>query len=274
MPEQSISGATGTIIGDLVTLNGGNEYDGNTSQAISGGTGPCAFKGGGTGNAYTGKNYGSGKVMSRVQLYGASDAGFENGSNGTVTLTLYGKNSAPANGTDGTSLGSTSFTDTADNTMRTITSTDQVNAYKYVWVYILTSAGTNQCCSEVVMYEIVVSTTNQTISVSSVTSAAALKTIPKLISTTCSTAASLVNMANKFVSTSIVSSISFMRSIGKNVAVSCSTAISIIKAISTSVAVSASTVATVLKTLTLRVVIKKVRVFISEHFGKGRIGSQ
>lgn len=70
-------------------------------------------------------------------LYGSNDQGYVNSINPTVTLDLYGKTgAAPASATDGTLLGSLSFTDTSNEgaTPRTITSTDQDTPFDHAWV--------------------------------------------------------------------------------------------------------------------------------------------
>jgi hypothetical protein len=74
-----------------------------------------------------------------AKVYGSNDAGFVAGGTPNVTITLYGKNgSAPASPTDGTSLGSTGPTaDTADESAgRTVTSSDSLTAYDYLWVVV------------------------------------------------------------------------------------------------------------------------------------------
>ncbi len=154
--ESFILAATGTVIGDLTaTAPIGNVFDGNTSQAVAGGAGPCPLKGGGTGNGYVGKDFGSGvaKVMSRVNAYGGSDTGFDSSAS-SVTITLYGSNSSPANGTDGTSIGSTTFTNATNNTVRSITCTSS-SAFRYVWIYIAAGGASNIACAEVEMWELV-----------------------------------------------------------------------------------------------------------------------
>jgi predicted RecA/RadA family phage recombinase len=138
-----ISGATGTNIGDL-TGGGGLAaiFDGTTSQndAASGQT----VSGGGT-TAYAGKNYSlSPKRITQVVAYPSNASSWFSAADGTlnVTLTLYGKNGgAPANSTDGTSLGSVGpFSE--DGASRTITSSDTTTLWDYVWVGMLSSGST------------------------------------------------------------------------------------------------------------------------------------
>lgn len=97
-------------------------------------------------NAYIGKNFGSGseKTISRVVLYPADtvskgSVGFLEDDEVNCTITLYGNNSTPASGSDGTSLGSTTLT--ADQTTSLeISSNDISTAYQYVWVYFVPNA--------------------------------------------------------------------------------------------------------------------------------------
>jgi len=128
----------GSRIGDM-TASGGLAagFDNTTSQAAS----ACAGKSSAT-TAYIGKTLTTALPIKKVVVHGSSDAGYVSGANPSVTITLYGKNgSAPANGTDGTSLGSTTFTDTANESSgRTINSSDTATAYTHVWVYV-TQAG-------------------------------------------------------------------------------------------------------------------------------------
>lgn len=96
-------------------------------------------------SAYAGKDYGSSpKAVSKVVYYPASNVGYTNGGAPTypLTLTLYGKNTTPASGTDGTSLGSTSLG--SDTTaFSTVTSNELVDTWRYVWVNTTLSGGTS-----------------------------------------------------------------------------------------------------------------------------------
>lgn len=133
-----LAGATGTVIGDM--SNGGGisaAFNGTTSQAYGNSAQSTAANGG---PAYVGKNWGTGNsyIITKFIAYGALVQGFSSaGSAGTVTLTLYGKNTAPSGPTDGTSLGTLSFTDTRDATAHTLASGITVStAYQYHWLAI------------------------------------------------------------------------------------------------------------------------------------------
>lgn len=148
--EVLVDRTTGTNIGNT-TFSGGlaAAFDGTTSQASA----ACAA-GVNSPDDYVGKTFGAGKRASRVVVHGSNDQGFANGANPSTTLTLYGKNgAAPANATDGTSLGSTTFTDTTNESSgRTITSTDTTTSYLHWWVKV-DVAGNSSAIAELVMYE-------------------------------------------------------------------------------------------------------------------------
>jgi hypothetical protein len=150
--ETLVDRTTGTVIGNMTSgAAQSNCFDGTTSQALSAGAGACPFVNNAPG--YVGKTYAAGKAMSRVVVYGSNDDGFMYAANPSVTITLYGKNGVPANGTDGTSLGTLTFTDTADESGgRTVSSTDTSTTYTNVWVYI-NGGAISTACAELVMYE-------------------------------------------------------------------------------------------------------------------------
>lgn len=147
--ETLVDRTLGTKIGNM-TLNGGLAagFDGTTSQGYA--TSPTVA--GAVG--WIGKTHAAGKVCSKVIVHGCNDIGYSS-LNNSCTITLYGKNGgAPGSSTDGTSIGSITFTDTADESAgRTITSTDQSTAYTHWWVEIASSA--NIVMAELVMYELI-----------------------------------------------------------------------------------------------------------------------
>jgi hypothetical protein len=121
-------------IGNM-TSNGGLSaaFDGTTSQASA----STASATNAT-SAYAGKTLAAGAAIHSAKIYGSNNTGYVSAINPTVTVTLYGKQgTAPANGTDGTSIGTASFTDTADESVaRTITSTDKNTLWDHVLIYI------------------------------------------------------------------------------------------------------------------------------------------
>ncbi|MDM9619072.1 hypothetical protein [Rhizobium sp. S96] len=135
-----IAAGTGTAIGDTTALGGlAAAFDGVTTQALAN----CARTVSNTAtNGYVGKNYtGAAKAIQSATLIGSSDNGLDGTlSASTITLVLRGKNgSAPTSRTDGTSLGTASFSDAA-GVSRTITSTDPMTAWDYVWFDASTTA--------------------------------------------------------------------------------------------------------------------------------------
>ena len=142
----------GTNIGDFSAGGGLTAgFDGNTAQTPAAG----ARK---TGNStgYIGKNHGSSVYkLSSAKVYpctaSGDPAGFANDGT-TFTLTLYGKATAPASATDGTSLGTTGSISIAA-ALQTITSSDTTTAYQYFWVAFTGGAGGGSFyCSEVEFY--------------------------------------------------------------------------------------------------------------------------
>ena len=134
---------TGSTFGDM-TANGGlaAAFDGSTSQDSS----VCALRASVT-SAYCGKAFSSAQKISRVDTYG-SNVGYIGGTNASLTITIYGNSSAPANATDGTSIGSTTFTDGDAVQLKQITC-DSTTAYQYVWATITTGAAKNLYLAEI-----------------------------------------------------------------------------------------------------------------------------
>jgi hypothetical protein len=127
---------TGTNIGD-VSGGGGltAAFDGTTSQAFA----ACAQHPSGSTSCYVGKTFGSPKAISKMIVFGSNDSGFVSAANPACSLKIYGKNgAAPSTGTDGTLLGSITFTDTANESAgRTVTSTDIASLWDHGWIYWL-----------------------------------------------------------------------------------------------------------------------------------------
>lgn len=117
------------------------------------GTGPSSASSY-TGTWYIGKDFqGSAKAIDHAIIYGSNNQGFVSLANPSITITLYGSNTLPANGTDGTSLGSVTFTDTANESAgRTINSSDTTTQYRYIWVDISAAGANTWSLQEVQMY--------------------------------------------------------------------------------------------------------------------------
>lgn len=93
---------------------------------------------------YIGRFFASQAAIESATIFGSNNNGFANGAGQTVTATLYGKQgAAPANGTDGTALGSISFPDaTNESAGRAITSSDPSTFWNYIWVNLVQSNNT------------------------------------------------------------------------------------------------------------------------------------
>lgn len=142
-----ISGASGTVIGDASA---------NSTAAYSGGDHALAtatvFNTSPFTHGFSGKNYGSARNVSRCDMIGTTDEGFDQGGTGTITLLVYGKATAPANRTDGTLLATVSnFTDANTNTLKTATWAAAM--WQYVWVNTQSTGNGGQCIGQIIFYE-------------------------------------------------------------------------------------------------------------------------
>lgn len=145
----------GSNIGNMTDQGGlAAAFDGIILQATSG---SCS-RGDAT-DAYVGKNFSSTprRVWS-ASCYGTTDQGYASGGapQPTIALELRAKNgSAPSSSSDGTLLGSTSFTDTDDqsNDPRELVSSDAATEWDYVWLRVTSSILRNLRLGEVEIYE-------------------------------------------------------------------------------------------------------------------------
>lgn len=140
----------GTTIGDF-DQSPNDAFNGDFAQTIDAG-GPAKRAGTPT-SAYIGKNYGlTPQTINRVVITGEDGNRLITSDNDPISIRLYAKNSLPANGTDGTLLGSRSVFD-GDADSYSIISNDSVTSYQYVWVYILPAGSVADIClSEVTFY--------------------------------------------------------------------------------------------------------------------------
>jgi hypothetical protein len=143
-------------IGNMISGGGNNAvFNGSLSQLAAAsaelqtsGSGifgpPSQF----TLKTYVGKNYtgAADQVIQQATVYPSSDFGFAAGVSDagrmaivSIVFNLYGKASAPANGEDGALLGTSGLL-TDVNSAATIISSDQVTAWKYVWIEQVTVA--------------------------------------------------------------------------------------------------------------------------------------
>lgn len=145
-----IDRTAGTNIGNM-TANGGlaAAFDGTTNAVHS----SCAAQS--VGDGWVGKTLASAKIFGRAIVYGSNNRGFVFGSNPTVTLYIRGKNgSAPSSETDGTILGTVTFTEGDDESAgRVINTTDPNNTWDHLFVHG-TASPEFTYLAELVLYEL------------------------------------------------------------------------------------------------------------------------
>jgi len=147
-----IDRTTGTNIGDM-TVDGGlaAAFDGDTSQGLS----DCARVD--AANGYVGKTLAVRAKFGRATIYGGdgsgSATGFVGGSNPSVTINIRGKQgAAPSGRTDGTVVGTITFTDTGDESAgRVISSTNLQTEWDHLWAEVTTSGGANLRVAELAL---------------------------------------------------------------------------------------------------------------------------
>jgi hypothetical protein len=128
-----VSGATGTNFGTFTEASGLAAIFDGTTNANGTGSGRISSPASG----YAGKTYSPGKRISQAVVWGSNNAGYVNAIEPNVTLVLRGKTgAAPSSRTDGTSLGSVTFVDTANESgnPRTIVSNDVATVWNHVWI--------------------------------------------------------------------------------------------------------------------------------------------
>jgi hypothetical protein len=144
----------GSLIGDM-TGNAGlaAAFDNNYSQNFSSACRGAAVNSVG----YVGKDWGVGvtKTVTQYKIWGTTDYGYDSGSsNNTITVSLYGSNTAPSSPANGTQLQTFSFTN-AKNTLPQVVSTGitTTTAYRYHWLRFFTSGNELVVVAEVEFYE-------------------------------------------------------------------------------------------------------------------------
>lgn len=137
--------------------NPARSFDGVTNANTSN----CSSVAAGSSVGYNGKTFNSPLIMQKIRITGSNNKGYCDqtaAAQDTVTIQMWGKTGAtPATSTDGTLIGTISFTDTTnESSFRTIESTDLVNSWDHVWIRIASSAGTAHngfFVSEILFYE-------------------------------------------------------------------------------------------------------------------------
>lgn len=145
-----IDRTTGTNIGNMTEVDGlAAAFDGSAVN------GQSAAKTN-TASAFIGKTLAAPKRFARAVVYGSPTQGFVlQGQNPNMTINIRGKNgAAPSGATDGTIVGTSSFTDTADESAgRTIQSTDRGTSWDHLFAEITHDGGSlNIACTELDLY--------------------------------------------------------------------------------------------------------------------------
>lgn len=145
-----IDRTAGTNIGTMV-LQGGlaASFDGNTSQ-----TGATSSGVTGVTNSYVGKTLAAARVFGKATVHGPNNTGYLATTNNSVTINIRGKDgAAPSNSTDGTIIGTITFTDTAnESTGRDISSTDLVNNWDHIFAHINSAGTEDHRMTELILY--------------------------------------------------------------------------------------------------------------------------
>jgi hypothetical protein len=151
----SLLSSVGNNFGNM-TASGGisNAFDGVTSQA----TANCAEQPtvSPSSQGWLGRTLTRPVQIDYVNVFGANDNGFIQGSNPSITIQLYGKQGAePSGSAGGTLLGSITFTDTANESAgRQIVSSDKTTYWDCIWIRITHTDGGDRdvLCAELQMY--------------------------------------------------------------------------------------------------------------------------
>lgn len=130
--------ATGSTFGSL-TQGGGLAagFDGVNPQAYN--TGPGYDGLAVNANSYIGKSFASAQPIAKIIVYGTTSYGFCHNAGETVVLDMYARNGTPANATDGTFLGTLSFTETMDASGKTVNASG--GSYNHVWSVMRSTTG-------------------------------------------------------------------------------------------------------------------------------------
>lgn len=147
-----IDRTAGTNIGNM-TDNGGlaAAFDGTTAQAAT----ACA-RSVDASAGYVGKTLAASKRFGKAIIYGSNNFGYQSAGTNTVTVNIRGKaGTAPSSRTDGTIVGTASFTNTSDeSTGRTITSTDGATLWDHIFADVThNGADGKMLVAELELYE-------------------------------------------------------------------------------------------------------------------------
>jgi hypothetical protein len=125
--EDIVDGTIGSF------ANASRAFNGTTDSALA----ACATDNA-TDNGYIGLSFDTPTPVKKALVYGSNDNGYVELNNPTVTLRLYGKQGvAPSGPSDGTLLGSTSFTDTNNqSSAKTLASDDWLTLWDHIWIRV------------------------------------------------------------------------------------------------------------------------------------------
>ncbi|KQW22847.1 hypothetical protein ASC80_05765 [Afipia sp. Root123D2] len=171
-----ISSATGTLITNTTTRTSAI-FDDVTDQPSS----AAAQKASAT-SFYAGKTYLGGKAIGKAIVYGTNNIGFVSGTP-SITINLRGKNgTAPSSASDGTLLGTLTFTGTSDESAgRTVNSSDTTTAYDHVFVEVTQSGSAGTMCLAEVQFYAPGTTSNMTVVTTAQTADASVENASCLI---------------------------------------------------------------------------------------------
>jgi hypothetical protein len=147
-----IDRTAGTNIGDMTAAGGlAAAFDAVTNQAYA----ACALAASVATDGFVGKTLTGPKIFGQAIVFGSNNFGYSGASNAQVTLNIRGKQTAPSNFTDGTIVGTIGpFSEGAnESTGRTITSTDLVTAWNYLFVQVHLNETQQPDCAELQLWE-------------------------------------------------------------------------------------------------------------------------
>ena len=140
-----------TKIGNMIASGGlAGAFDGTVNTNPNG-----AERVDASNTGYVGLDFSTGKRISKAVARSATNAGYNGSGTPTPspTLRLYGNNSSPASGTDGTQLAQVTANGVINDVV-TLTSSDQNTNYRYVWVYVYGGTSTATSVNELEIWEI------------------------------------------------------------------------------------------------------------------------
>ncbi|MDO8608504.1 MAG: hypothetical protein Q7R40_18385 [Phaeospirillum sp.] len=137
---------TGAAFGDMIDLGGlAGAFDGVTSAGHT----SCAAKNAVT-QCFVGKAFLAAQSIGKVVVYGPNNYSWDTYNTGPVTISIYGKSSAPASAADGILLASQSISSTAANQVATFSFAPA--SYQYVWVEMTKGSAMQYGCIAEVQY--------------------------------------------------------------------------------------------------------------------------